>query len=411
MSSVHLPKALSSYDEYAKFMSGKEHISKLKAVSMSKESFSIDKFPYLKIVLSIFKNFVVVNVHANLSRIKWPYYTVFKKHDPHNDKVDKAAMELLNKIRFGTNHLVTSANKVSPDYEDISIDLTRVDKQIKDTLIDKHKGKNSLELNEKNNGICRGMSTWFDFLYTNTKEMFKDKPSESHIKAVANIFKNGSPIEGYLMQKFATALPIQNKLYMNSVYAQKFDDPFSKIKDTQDVLKQLPIGNYMLMANCHACNLIKVSDDCMYFWDPNLGLLKIKDSDLEKAFLNVFKKVLCKDGKKNSFVLFKRDSTSNNNLPNVSEVKPDIFIFQGSRGNFPICNKTRWSKKWFVIKFQVKILWLSFVLVPIFFLKCCFERHTSFNSIMQKTSDYFSSKDELANLKPYIKALQVTMTQ
>ncbi|NGX34838.1 MAG: hypothetical protein K1060chlam1_01195 [Candidatus Anoxychlamydiales bacterium] len=174
------------------------------------------------------------------------------------------------------------------------------------------------------------MAEYFDLLYTYTKDMFKDKSEEYHIKAIANSFRNGSSIGGVLFHLFGQSFSFQN-LWGNSSYAQKFDDPFRNIEDTQEVLKQLPIGNYGLCIKNHACNLIKVSDTCIYFWDPNGGLKKIQDSNLEKAFLDEFKKSswLYETGEKNSFVLFKRTYNSEVLCPHIEELKPGIFVIHG----------------------------------------------------------------------------------
>ncbi|NGX34310.1 MAG: hypothetical protein K1060chlam1_00661 [Candidatus Anoxychlamydiales bacterium] len=343
MSSVTLSKPFSSYDAYTNFMSGQEAISKLRAVALSEKSEkSIDKFPYLKKVVSIFYNYLLIIKYSFLCTVNRIYYGPFKKKGNPYFRRGIIARKTINWMRvFGNNFLVPTTNCVQTELVDISMDLREVDEEIKERFSEKFKDKISLKISDmQKDGICRGMSVWFDFLYMSTIDTFKDKSPETHIKAVAELFRYGSPIEGCLMQELVMVLPIQKYTYHTSSYAQKYVKPFENIENTVDILKQLPIGNYGLHPKTHVCNLFKVSDDCMYLWDPNTGLIKIQGTNVERALLDILKKYV-EGGTNNGFCLFRRDSIvedyrfSGEIDSEVKEVKPGIFIFEKPQYNSP----------------------------------------------------------------------------
>ncbi len=341
-----LSSAFSSVDIYTNFMdrSCQKAVSKLKIIANENI-----KYPNLRKILSIFKNciytlnYTILSMqYTIISMISFFYYWSFKEE---KNPCVKELIKTLNALRdmfiCKSPILVSSRNDVSFEdkikYKETEIELDKLALELLGKLPKEFKDKELFRVTDmQEGGICRGMCEWFDLLYIHTKEKFKGKSEENHIKAIANIFRRGSPIEGHLMQLFSYCLPSQ-KYMLFSTYGQRFDDPFKDVAQTQKFLKQLPIGSYGLFIKGHACNLIKVSENCMYLWDPNFGLRKIQDDNLEKAFLDVFKLRLCKKGERNSFVLLKRDQNQIEYKPIFEEKVPGVVILRRSDERFDSC--------------------------------------------------------------------------
>jgi len=132
-------------------------------------------------------------------------------------------------------------------------------------------------------GVCRGASLWFIYLFLKTKPLFTNR--KEHLIAVAKQFNTGIPREGALLQAFADSpelLQIQ-RTKNEKISLYELDKQKQKARDK---IKALPSGIYRVRLLEHSLVYIKENDQ-NYVWDPNYGLLEgidIFDLILEKYY-------------------------------------------------------------------------------------------------------------------------------
>ncbi|NGX40976.1 MAG: hypothetical protein KR126chlam4_00808 [Candidatus Anoxychlamydiales bacterium] len=387
---MNLSHILGSYDSYCNFMKGEQPISHLKKIAETGVISNAKPYRKIKLIWKVFKESALMLFTAG---------RCFEAFSSHYCK-EKNAIEELKGMKkttiLGNEFLVKSHNRLSYKHQkDSVIPISNIDKKLKSYLLEGDKPKKVLDLNE--HGICRGMSEWFAYLYFKTLESFKNKPHEFHVKAIAENFKKGSPIEGALLQKFPNSISIRPPIFFEALYAQKFKNPLKKREESIKILKKLPLGIYDLniLASSssetgHDCILIKESSDLIYFWEPNNGLIKIKGSNIENSFFEEYEKVLKslydEIGDK-TLILVKMEPTYKKYYPRISEISSNIYIFDARKAFFGERVIVYLRDKFTVFRYlfnMIRILtdinhyWNCFILPPLFpiyFIKFCFERN------------------------------------
>lgn len=338
MTKANVSAVLSSYSNYCNFMKGEKSISRLQKIAKEGEIKKNEFYEKIKLSFNLLKeNFLMLITAQSLERFTPHYYK---------------AKELINKINvlkktliLGNRILVKSKNMVSYKYtyEDVEIATKDIDKKIKQYISDRDKTKKVINLFDT--GVCRGMSEWFTYLYFKTMDCFKDRSKEFHIKAVAENFKYGSPVEGALLQMFPHSNSrIDPPIFFQGLYAQRFANPLKKREETINTLKKLPLGIYNLVTlgngkdKGHACILIKLSSDLLYYWDPNYGLIKIMGDNIESTFLDLYKKCVLDLYRENidstGFSLTKMEPTHKKYFPKITEAYKGIYIFDARKSFF-----------------------------------------------------------------------------
>ncbi len=174
-----------------------------------------------------------------------------------------------------------------------AIDMLRntySDKVVVDTALNKLYGL-MLDLNKqalphtktldlyRENGICRGASLWFLYLYLNTSHLFID--TETHLRAVAEQFKLGVPPQGAISQALEEGSPLlrlqKEDRDEHNISILELD---SDAESADDKIKALLPGAYRLGVYKHSIVYIKPDGNAGYLFDPETGLLDVKQSEL-----------------------------------------------------------------------------------------------------------------------------------
>ncbi|MBN2479680.1 MAG: hypothetical protein JXA94_05580 [Parachlamydiales bacterium] len=371
---MDLTKVLGSYSEYQKFMKGEEPIAQFKENGKKNIEYLGYNSNFYKraknisrLSLTIFKEYFLTMITT---------YHYFPEINPHFIKAMESSHELKQVYELGSRFLVPSKNCLSEDESQRSVPLKLIDPKLKKHLFVNEENEKVLNLSDKD-GMCRGMSEWFIYLYLNTYKDFKNR--ESHIIAIANLFKKGSPVEGVLSQKFYRVSNFYTPLAMESIYTLSiFDLPHTKTNAIKS-LKLLPNGIYKTShdvrnANPHAAVLIKLSDKCVYFWDPNIGLIKEDGKNIENRIIKYHENI-CRN-KLSRLDLTKIDNVMNDNFfAIVLEKYPHIFTFKGSK--FSRYNPLNWINNTLHFMHLIATYGVYCVFFPVlfvfYFLKVFFE--------------------------------------
>jgi hypothetical protein len=137
-------------------------------------------------------------------------------------------------------------------------------------------------------GICRGMSFWFLYLYLKTKDQFSDP--RAHMTALGEQFKNGGGMDPTLLQSIFLRtgdllnLKIGTQSASESVRTQLIEHtPDQWRSNSTDILLQLramPVGAYAVGLPRHQTALVKINDRLGFFFDPNHGIIAIQGPEL-----------------------------------------------------------------------------------------------------------------------------------
>ena len=331
MAAVDLNNLLSSYDNLNNFMKGEKTISHLKCIGESKDLSKIESFNNSNKIVIIAKLYLSIIKDVFLGLITKPFY--LHKTSIYFQKAEISHKKILLITTFGNQLLMPGINRVSPKYINSSFDTRKIDSKIKNLQVEKDENKHLEILSPANfpNGLCRGMCDWFNFLYENTKLSFVDRPIEDHLKAIASLFRDGAPIEGFLCHLHPGINKIKSSVYLVSHNIHVFARPLD-VKKVKTYLKQLPLGFHHVSFNRHVINIIKASNDCTYIWDPNMGLIKIKDLNFEDAFFNYFKQLGRTYNIRDGFIIhsFEKDLQLNI-FRKVKKISSEIFIIKKSK--------------------------------------------------------------------------------
>ena len=138
------------------------------------------------------------------------------------------------------------------------------------------------------NGVCRGGTLWFAFLYHKTRHLFND-PTQ-HLMAIAQQFITGMPKQAAVLQglllnhhKF---LQLRKKEAVK-VSSKKLDHD---IKAAQKKLDSLPVGFYEVSVYRHEFVFVKHSATEQYVWDPNFGLFQMNHKEMLELIIKHYHK-------------------------------------------------------------------------------------------------------------------------
>jgi hypothetical protein len=146
-------------------------------------------------------------------------------------------------------------------------------------------------------GICRGESDWFLYLYLKTKDQFTNP--RVHLAAIAEQFENGGGMDPTVLQSvFLRGGKVLNlrrgkrdaagRLLEHYVIKHKHNDWRTNPSEMIRKIKALPVGAYRVGLPVHTTAFIKVSDQLGYYFDPNYGVIEIQGSELsEKLYAQV----------------------------------------------------------------------------------------------------------------------------
>lgn len=142
-----------------------------------------------------------------------------------------------------------------------------------------------------NNGICRGISEWFMYLYLNTKDQFTD--SRAHMRALGKQFVSGGGYEAALLQsinaKKGKVLGLKAGIQRpHEVEKELHKFPTtnwrSNKRDMVQHLKNLPAGAYIIGVPRHATAYVKINDNLGFFFDSNEGIVEINGPTQAEEF-------------------------------------------------------------------------------------------------------------------------------
>ncbi len=145
-------------------------------------------------------------------------------------------------------------------------------------------------------GVCKGVSLWFVYLYLQTKHLFSD--AQKQMITIAKIFANGAPIEAALLHEvktkigniidlsfgapgFLTPNPVQTIALAENTKKRQIANPSLAGKE----LDNLNVGAYLCHYPTHMVSFVKISSNLCYLFDPNTGILEFAGPDLGAELL------------------------------------------------------------------------------------------------------------------------------
>jgi hypothetical protein len=149
-------------------------------------------------------------------------------------------------------------------------------------------------------GICGGIGNWFLCLYFKTLPHFKDKDPQAHLMAITKLFENGAPRQAEMLQLFNGASEDFCHSLLGFEVKEEKDKNLKFIKTPEDkeksnqYIKDLTPGVYFIhfsqgCGSAHALYYFKINDNLGFLFDPNIGLIKLKENsqaeDLTEKFI------------------------------------------------------------------------------------------------------------------------------
>jgi hypothetical protein len=323
-----LLEKLSSYDAYQDFMKGKEDIEKLK--SCVDEKLDLPAWRHLN--NRDFLNKISYIVKDVLRRIAFLAKIFVSSY--YSRKFEGYLSREFLKKRHGRLFLTPTENYCY-DLHKVTVAASEIDSKLKSFSLSLQENNNG-RLRFNNGGDCRGMSNYFIYLYLATKEFYKNKNPEEHIRKIAEMFKEGASIRSAFLQEFHHSTSNSYKfIWFSSVYSQNFFNPLNRQDQIIKTMETLPHGIYSVSmeksekghVKGHMCVLIKPSGtNLLYFWDPNKGLFAATE---ELALW------LCEDylGENSWLSLNRVEDTTQKDFKAIfySMPYPDIFVVKAPR--------------------------------------------------------------------------------
>jgi hypothetical protein len=145
-----------------------------------------------------------------------------------------------------------------------------------------------------NQGICRGISFWFLYLYLKTKDQFSDP--RNHMAALGKQFVHGGGVDPTLLQSIYLqkgkllglnigTQPAHSRAKSCSLMEYIPAEWRSSAREITRQLQNMPAGAYEIFLPVHATNFVKIHDKLGYFFDPNNGITEINgDAVGEKLY-------------------------------------------------------------------------------------------------------------------------------
>lgn len=122
-------------------------------------------------------------------------------------------------------------------------------------------------------GLCRGVSTWFIYLFLSTHSFFYEP--RSHVIAVAKQFEMGASKEASLLQSLAHTEKDLLHLHCKEKLHELSSSELNKIPGKLlFLLKELSPNVYAINSATHRIVYIKLSNSQGFIFDPNVGALE-----------------------------------------------------------------------------------------------------------------------------------------
>lgn len=156
---------------------------------------------------------------------------------------------------------------------------------VKTELIHDQKVFNTFELDKEWNkvdfyrpdGVCRGITTWFTYLFLRTQENFAKNP-DGQMQAIGSLFYWGAPAPAALLQALCNG-----EVFLNVHATQLHRIPLTAQEATRDTihsaLKDAAPGAYEVWFTTHRIGYIKINDQLGYVIEPNGGVFKIEGKE------------------------------------------------------------------------------------------------------------------------------------
>jgi hypothetical protein len=145
-----------------------------------------------------------------------------------------------------------------------------------------------------NQGICRGISFWFLYLYLKTKDQFSDP--RNHMAALGKQFVHGGGVDPTLLQSIYLqkgkllglnigTQPAHSRAKGCSLMEYIPAEWRSSALEITCQLQNMPAGAYKIGLPKHAISFVKIHDKLGYFFDPDDGIMEINgDAVGEKLY-------------------------------------------------------------------------------------------------------------------------------
>jgi hypothetical protein len=142
-------------------------------------------------------------------------------------------------------------------------------------------------------GICRGESFWFLYMYLKTKDQFSDP--RAHMAALGEQFKDGGGMDPTLLQSISLNTGELLNLKIGTQSAAETTcrklityTPSQWRSLSADIIRQikgLPEGAYAVGLPLHQTACIKIDNELGFFFDPNHGVIEIQGPEFaEKLY-------------------------------------------------------------------------------------------------------------------------------
>lgn len=134
------------------------------------------------------------------------------------------------------------------------------------------------------NGLCRGDTSWWLYLFLSTQHLFKNP--YHHIIAVSKMFEKGVSRQAALLQQLNLAESKVLKMSFNyslNISQQQIEQNSEAAIES---LKKLPAGPYGVGLHNHRIAYVKIDDQLGFVRDPNRGVIALEGPNQANELLN-----------------------------------------------------------------------------------------------------------------------------
>lgn len=148
-------------------------------------------------------------------------------------------------------------------------------------------------------GVCRGASLWFIYLFLKTKNFFPDP--KKNLLAVSQQFITGMPKQATILQAFDRVEAfLKLRKYNQESQNISLYELDAHAESARTKMHSLPQGIFRVGCYRHSLVYIKLSEGEQYVWDPRCGLMPTSADQL----LKMIKKYYYKPGDPSSHISF-----------------------------------------------------------------------------------------------------------
>jgi hypothetical protein len=157
-------------------------------------------------------------------------------------------------------------------------------------------------------GVCRGITNWFLYLYLVTKDQFSD-PIQ-HVQNLAQLFQNGAPSPAALLHSFCYPEESLLNLAMNESKTISFQDLTSNRAEALQNLENLQPGAYSVWLLTHRVVYLKIAasdNDYALIVDPSAGLITFSEENQSSQVLDYLLQYHDRNNARSSITFYKTD--------------------------------------------------------------------------------------------------------